>query len=439
MKSKKGSLAKAIVDSVVRNEDGDDGSDIDEETRATVTEELDQDEEEDIFSKDFTNSNEPQKSSLRIRNAFNQDLLLEERYKGQQSSRKQLKKDRGDEQEHEDADLGHMFEMAESDEDGEEEEQEESDDQEEAASGDEEEDGNAVRTFSKEDVKSAVSKGKAIQAQRSLWDSLLEARIQLQKCLSKVNCLPQPDQWAEYKSNADTEAKEAIKRCQTNLANTLDNLLSLRTHMLDNNASAKRSLLPTTDEEQEPQRKKLKLAEYASVLSTHHDESIGWRNATIDTWNDRTRLQQNQQKFSAFDSSTLKQIEHILADKPRLIKRTQLRRSAYKVIGCQDEKEYDHEVFDDDDFYHQLLRELIERKTSGVSDPVALGQQWLKLQKLRAKAKKKVDTKASKGRKTRYDIHAKLVNFMAPVYTETVLSEEAKSELFSSLFAGANA
>ena len=31
------------------------------------------------------------------------------------------------------------------------------------------------------------------------------------------------------------------------------------------------------------------------------------------------------------------------------------------------------EIFDDDDFYHQLLRELIERKTAGVTDPISLG------------------------------------------------------------------
>ena len=52
----------------------------------------------------------------------------------------------------------------------------------------------------------------------------------------------------------------------------------------------------------------------------------------------------------------------------------------------------------------QLLRELIERKMNyaETSDPTAMGRQWLELQKLRSKAKKKVDTKASKGRKIRY-------------------------------------
>ena len=115
-------------------------------------------------------------------------------------------------------------------------------------------------------------------------------------------------------------------------------------------------------------------------------------------------------------------------------------RSAYHVLGQksaggdEEDKEYDAEIFDDDDFYHQLLRELIERKTEGITDPMLLGQKWLQIQKMRNKIKKKVDTRASKGRKTRFDIHAKLVNFMAPVYCESVLSDEAKTELFKSIF-----
>ena len=37
-------------------------------------------------------------------------------------------------------------------------------------------------------------------------------------------------------------------------------------------------------------------------------------------------------------------------------------------------KDYDLEVFDDDDYYHQLLRELIERKRADLNDPVELSR-----------------------------------------------------------------
>ena len=48
------------------------------------------------------------------------------------------------------------------------------------------------------------------------------------------------------------------------------------------------------------------------------------------------------QSFSSFDKSPLAQIQQVLQDKGRLIKRTQLKRTAYKVLGkveMEDKKE----------------------------------------------------------------------------------------------------
>merc|ERR1712147_584924 len=99
--------------------------------------------------------------------------------------------------------------------------------------------------------------------------------------------------------------------------------------------------------------------------------------------------------------------------------RTQVVRVECSVLGQEreerDGQQEDKNIFDDSDFYHHLLRELIEKKTAATSDSAEVGRQWLQIQKLRSKLKKKVDTRASKGRKVRYDIHTKLVNFMAPV------------------------
>ena len=47
--------------------------------------------------------------------------------------------------------------------------------------------------------------------------------------------------------------------------------------------------------------------------------------------------------------------------------------------------------------------------------------------------KAKVDTRASKGRKIRYTVHNKMVNFMAPVPSYS-WTDGAKNELFKSLF-----
>ena len=65
---------------------------------------------------------------------------------------------------------------------------------------------------------------------------------------------------------------------------------------------------------------------------------------------------------------------------------THVRSSFYAIFQATEEKrvtkdhlkDYDTEIFDDSDFYHQLLRELIEKKTSDISDPVALSR-WEKM------------------------------------------------------------
>jgi len=61
-------------------------------------------------------------------------------------------------------------------------------------------------------------------------------------------------------------------------------------------------------------------------------------------------------------------------------------------------------------------------------------RQWLEIQKLRSKAKRRVDPKASKGRRLRYHVHPKLVSLMAP-YPDTSMNDAAKNMLFASLFA----
>jgi protein AATF/BFR2 len=146
-----------------------------------------------------------------------------------------------------------------------------------------------------------------------------------------------------------------------------------------------------------------------------------------------------------------------MADKERLLTRTRVKRMPFEVIGKVEAKEngegaaaaplpkaamgagvagYDNEIFDDGDHYQDILRELIERKAANTdsSDPVAMGRHWVELNRLRSKVKRKVDTKASKGRKIRYGVHEKLVNFMAPDPNVHPSSDQAKDDLFSSLF-----
>ena len=64
--------------------------------------------------------------------------------------------------------------------------------------------------------------------------------------------------------------------------------------------------------------------------------------------------------------------------------------------GVDGEEDVDVEIFDDTDFYQQMLRDVIDARGRG--NGLGGAEDWMAVQKQK-KAKKKVDTKASKGRK----------------------------------------
>lgn len=331
------------------------------------------------------------------------------------------------------------------------EESEEEDENNEVESGEEqfsdEEDGK-FKNISKSS--SHTKKGQSVKNQLKIWEGLLEMRIQLQKSTVSANKLPTGDLWKTFAQ--EIEFSEAVDKTKKTVSNTLNKLLELQNVLLGQYSETKKLLkqkkaaaktkegsdeeIPSdTEEENEPSSnddeeeqenvpvKRRKLNDYEAELKKVHAKYTPYRNTVINQWNEKTRL--DTKNLSS--NSVLSQIQHLLNDKTRLVRRSQLKKSQYDIIGekTEEEKEemkqkrfveeHNSNVYDDDDFYHQLLRELIEVKSADITDPVQLSRQWVQLQSLRNKMKKKVDTKCSKGRKIRYTVHNKLVNFMAPI------------------------
>ncbi|RVE51406.1 hypothetical protein evm_003961 [Chilo suppressalis] len=348
----------------------------------------------------------------------------------------------------------------------------------------------------KQNVSEEAKKGVCIRNQLLLWEGLLEMRIHLQRCLNTANQMPMPDVHNELKGNS--EFMDECNATKANIATTLDKFLSLQSILLNkfpetNSLSSKQKQpdkesvknnsdeeIPSDSENEEipsdtedeaedivkedkPKKnekapvvsKKRKLDDYEKEISTSHKVFKPFTDTTIQKWNDKTRLATATNVKNTPTNTILQQISYILSDKEKLIRRTQLKRSEYDIVGHnkpeatdsieqngnsnlvindrKDNDEYIPEIFDDSDFYHQLLRELIECKSADISDPVQLSRQWIALQQMRSKMKRKVDTKATKGRKIKYVVHNQLVNYMAPEKS-TTWNEESTNELYSSLF-----
>ncbi|XP_021497136.1 protein AATF [Meriones unguiculatus] len=347
------------------------------------------------------------------------------------------------------------------------------------------EDDGVVMTFSSVKVSEEVEKGRAVKNQIALWDQLLEGRIKLQKALLTTNQLPQPDVFPVFKDKGGPEFASALKNSQKALKALLRSLVDLQeellfqcpdTRYLVNGTKPKTESEEISSDDDElveekkprkaPPKRKLQTEDYPSFMAKRSADFTVYRNRTLQKWHDKTKLASGKlgKGFSAFDRSILTQIDHILMDKERLLRRTQTKRSVYRILGKPEPvpepvaeslpgepeilpqvpanahlKDLDEEIFDDDDFYHQLLRELIERKTSSLdpNDQVAMGRQWLAIQKLRSKIRKKVDRKASKGRKLRFHVLSKLLSFMAPI-DHTTMNDDARTELYRSLFGQLN-
>uniref|UniRef100_A0A452IPG6 Uncharacterized protein n=1 Tax=Gopherus agassizii TaxID=38772 RepID=A0A452IPG6_9SAUR len=360
-------------------------------------------------------------------------------------------------------DVGSGEEEDEEEEDEEEEDEEEGSNEEESgdaseadvADAKESEDDGGVVTFSKEEVSEEVEKGKAVKNQIALWDQLLEGRIKLQKALLTANQLPQPDTFPAFKKEGGQEFASAVKNSYKALKALLRALVDLQDellyqypstrHLVDGKQSKMESdeEIPSGSDEEMggedqmrqkgPPKRKLEMEDYPEFMAKRFADFTTYRNNTLQNWHDKTKLASGKlgKGFSAFERSVLTQIDHIMMDKARLLQRTQTKRSVYRVLGKLEQesqpvpeslpgcsevvpqaksnkhlKDLDEEIFDDDDFYHQV----------GLwKSFLCLMAQWLAIQKLRSKIKKKVDLRASKGRKIRYHVHSKLVSFMAPI------------------------
>jgi protein AATF/BFR2 len=210
-----------------------------------------------------------------------------------------------------------------------------------------------------------------------------------------------------------------------------------------NELTAKDSKRMETDED---------LNEY---LKQKHEKLNQVRDEILDFWFQKTRYtlkggKLDKNSLDSFEQSAIRSIEFALQNRLKLIRRTQLKRSKYQIFGLPnlDEEQpkselverkakeiYECEIFDDSDFYHQLLRELIGNLgPSTSSSSTKVNPKWLKLMKERFKTKKNVDTKATKARKIRYKVHDDLVNFMTPMVHLCTYNENQTNHLFRSLF-----
>ncbi|KAJ3192567.1 hypothetical protein HK101_006306 [Irineochytrium annulatum] len=327
-------------------------------------------------------------------------------------------------------------------------------------------------------AKTDIEKGVHVRAQMSMWDAIVSARITLQPALGAVTRFPTAERFRNFTQPSEAVSKEeaaelgeAVSAAATEVQGLLDDLVTLRSTMIDGNVTVTLAKGEAAADVVKPLKRKAPVTfdddlsasvEHAWKYATALDDSFKrFRDQTIERWNSKLILAASgasvdRKKFKAINTSVLSQVKLILSDRERLLKRTRLRRdlgskpsATFGQLPSENAVKdgvtdahlsaYDSQIFDDGDFYSQLLKELVESRMRDVDDPLMLGMKWVELKQLQEKQKKKknVDPRASKGRRLRYQPHEKLLSFMAPE-PRMRWDEELAGELFNNLFGNKN-
>lgn len=320
-----------------------------------------------------------------------------------------------------------------------------------------------ITLIREENHQDSINKGLAVQNQLKIWERLLEMRIKVQPCLIASNSLPPASSVCRKLASQNDEFRQKSDQLAETVSQTMEQMLEFQELLLGRYSETKDLLKSGSKRKASTAKssnaKQIALDGYEQILASRCKDMEEYRNSVLTKWHDRTNIASKMRNNPKQSLSVLKKIEDSLINREELVRKTQLYRGGYTLLGRQipasetamppanerdDERldatveptvssVYDGEIFEDSDFYHQMLRELIEYKTSTTDSPQEIANKLAELQKLRNKMKKTVDTKASKGRKIRYVVHNKLVNFMAPV-PDCDWTDVAKDELFGSLF-----
>ncbi|CAN6912649.1 unnamed protein product [Brassica oleracea] len=271
----------------------------------------------------------------------------------------------------------------------------------------------------KRDKGEDAAKGQAVKNQKALWDKTLEFRFLLQKAFSSSNRLPQETVKSSFCSE-DEKISTAYSELITSSKKTLDSLLELQEALFEKN--------PSVDDQQangtESNKSDAEDSDEWHRISDMQKRMCVFRNKAVDKWQRRTQVTTGaaaiKGKLHAFNQNVSEQVASYMRDPSRMIKQMQQSRSTVAVFGTvpeetmepkQEEKqvEGDPELVEDAEFYQQLLKEFFE-----TIDPASSEAAFYAMKKFQPKKRKVVDRRASKSRKIRYNVHEKIVNFMAP-------------------------
>lgn len=282
---------------------------------------------------------------------------------------------------------------------------------------------------------SDAKKGQAVKAQYQTFDRLLDARMKLQKGVVASEIIRVQNNEPSFVADADSAILEA-QRAALQLFNTISSFREdIYKISIPDRKSKKRKRRTENDEVPD-------LTSLWKGITALEEDAQAPRIKTIDKWSNKVRAA-DPSRMAATSKSKFSNTAQ--DDRISAILQTYVINEQDKHFRAQDGNESDSGVdvsaYDDDMFYQSLLRDLIATRaaTSNAAQNLSISALPPKLHPSGNRQNKQTrDTKASKGRKIRYNVHEKLQNFMAAegdTGRDTAMwTERGKNEFFGSLF-----
>ena len=312
-----------------------------------------------------------------------------------------------------------------------------------------------LKTLSKI-TKDEIRKSKNIINQKELYETFVGIRIALQNLLSDINTLPTYLNFSHFLNLSSKEVKESYKKLKNNLYSTfLDTLLFHKEFLKKQNYPKSDQFNPVSELEKLLNNKdNININENLNKIHNNLFKidqkimNIWYRKTVVNQFQTNNKLIKKLANNDNFCEHILSSVENNIST---LLKKTQKYNNDNntQLLGRKrlsaEEYEYDKEIFNDIDFYNFLLKEFLLNNEKEIDENnyqekidengLVEGRYDLTMKYIlnrNTKIKKKVDTKATKNRKIRYDKHEEIINFMVPENNEKEIT--GRNIIINSLF-----
>lgn len=254
-----------------------------------------------------------------------------------------------------------------------------------------------------------AQKGAAVKKQYQTFDRLLDARIKLQRGLTATNDLNFSGTVSDEEAQAAlVKAEEAALKLYTTIESLRHSILEANTPTTKSSNKRKRPSPPTP---------KTTSTDLWTRISNLEAQALPTRQQTLDKWSSKTRTAQPTPSSKLSDPSSTSAAHN---SKLSTVLTTYLITETPKLIQSNNHPTPTSTIpYDDTTFYQSLLRDLINSRAAAAATSSSLIGTSIPIVPLKlhpsgnTSKNRKIDTKASKGRKIRYTVHEKLENFMA--------------------------